>query len=109
MTRPNPALLQIREERVSRSNDNSSCLFLDLEIADDSGSEQRSSSETRRQEAESALDSLLSEKTAVEMKSFVNKEGNRKAALSQESAMSAPWFVVEFTSFMEVMSVGVLG
>ena len=55
------------------------------------------------------MDSLLSEKTAVEMKSFVNKEGNRKAALSQESAMSAPWFVVEFTSFMEVMSVGVLG
>ena len=75
---------------VSRSDDNSPRPFLDLETTNDSDGERRPSSETRRQEAESALDSLLSEKTAVEMKSFVNKEGNRKAALSQESAMSAP-------------------
>ena len=94
---------------VSRSNDNSPRPFLDLETTDNSGSERRPSSETHQQEAESALDSLLSEEIAVGLKSFVNKEGNRKAALSQESAMSAPWFVVEFTSFMEVMSVGVLG
>ena len=83
-------LSQIPEEGVSRSNDNNPRPFLDLETTDDSGSERRPSSETRRQEAESALDSLPSEEEALGLKSFVNKEGNRKAALSQEAVTSTP-------------------
>ena len=75
---------------VSRSNDKRPCPFLDLESTGDSGSERRPSSETFRQQAESALDSLPSEKTAVGLKSFVNKEGNHEAAPSQETATSAP-------------------
>ena len=90
---------------VSRSNDNSPRPFLDLETTDNSGSERRPSSETHQQEAESALDSLLSEEIAVGLKSFVNKEGSRKTALSQEAVMSAPWFVVGFALFTEVISV----
>ena len=70
--------------------DNGPRPFLDLETTDDSGSERRPSSEACRQEAESALDSLPSEETAVRLKSFVNKEGNRKVALCQETATSAP-------------------
>ena len=70
--------------------DNGPRPFLDLEATDNSGSERRPSSETHQQEAESALDSLLSEETAVGLKSFVNKEGSRKTALSQETMTSAP-------------------
>ena len=52
------------ERGVSRSNDNRPRPFLDLETTDNSGSERCPSSETHQQEAESALDSLLSEETA---------------------------------------------
>ena len=71
------------------SNGNSPRPFLDHETTNDSGSERHPPSETRRQEVKSALDSLPSEETVVGLKSFVNKEGNRKAALSQETVMSA--------------------
>ena len=79
-----------RPRGVSRSNDKRPCPFLDLESTGDSGSERRPSSETFRQQAESALDSLPSEETVVGLKSFVNKEGNRKAELSQETVTLAP-------------------
>ena len=53
----------------------------------------------------------LSSKTAAEtaMKLFANKERNRKAALSQETATSAPWFIVGFALLVEVVSVWALG
>ena len=71
------------------SNGNSPRPFLDHETTNVSGSERHPPSETRRQEVKSALGSLPSEETVVGLKSFVNKEGNHKAALSQETVMSA--------------------
>ena len=86
----NRAVPEREEGGVSRSNGNSPRPFLGLETTDNSGSERRPSSETHQQEAESALDSLLSEETAVGLKLFVNKEGSRKTVLSQETMTSAP-------------------
>ena len=100
----NRAVPERGERGVSRSSDRPRP-FLDLEATDNSGRERRPSSETHQQEAESALDSLLSEEIAVGLKSFVNKEGSRRTALSQEAVMSAPWFVVGFALFTEVLLV----
>ena len=70
-------------EGVSRSNDNSPLIRSKISKPPTIAVANDVRAETRRQEAESALDSVPSEETAVGLKSFVNKEGNPQSGTLQ--------------------------